>query len=139
MPARCESSPRQPRLPVKFPNDERKAIHDRVPWTRLVAATKTTYHEETVDLPDSIARNRDKLLLPEAERRLQRSTQFLRLGDGRGRLGPRAEAGHAFAARGAGESQPRPLRVPLVTYGNLEFKEMQGDVHPLAYLDKVLS
>jgi hypothetical protein len=28
---------------------------------------------------------------------------------------------------------------PMVTYGNLEFKEMQVDVHPLAYLGKVLS
>ena len=27
----------------------------------------------------------------------------------------------------------------MVTYGNLEFKEMQVDVHPLAYLGKVLS
>jgi len=77
------------------------------------------------------------ILKPNDDYSDQRS--FLRLADGRGRLGPRAEAGHAFAARGAGESQPRPLRVPLVTYGNLEFKEMQGDVHPLACLDKVLS
>jgi hypothetical protein len=28
-----------------------------------VAATKITYHQETVDLPESIARSRDKLLL----------------------------------------------------------------------------
>jgi hypothetical protein len=28
---------------------------------------------------------------------------------------------------------------PMVTYGHLEFKEMQVDVHPHAYLGKVLS
>jgi hypothetical protein len=138
MPARCESSPRQPRRPVKFPNDERKAIHDRVPWTRLVAATKTTCHEETVDLPESIARNRDKLLLkPNDDYSDQRSFFGWEMDEA---AWDRALK-QAMRSPHVVQERVSPVRSmsPLVTYGNLEFKEMQGDVHPLAYLDKVLS
>src|SRR5262249_25247879 len=41
-------------ITAKFPANERKAIRDHVPWTRLVAATKTTYDSKTVDLPEFI-------------------------------------------------------------------------------------
>src|SRR5437016_7509953 len=41
----------------KFPANERKAIRDHVPWTRLVAAAKTGYDGKTVDLPEFISRN----------------------------------------------------------------------------------
>ncbi len=47
----------------KFPAVERKAIRDHVPWTRLVSAAKTTHNEQTVDLPEFILQNREKLAL----------------------------------------------------------------------------
>src|ERR1700683_3213243 len=50
-------------LTSKFPATERKAIHDHVPWTRLVSAAKTTYNDQTIDLPEFIAQNREKLVL----------------------------------------------------------------------------
>ena len=34
-----------------FPIVERKAIRDFIPWTRVVTAGNTAYHEESVDLP----------------------------------------------------------------------------------------
>src|SRR5215813_1659643 len=48
---------------ARFPAAERKAIRDHVPWTRLVAAAKTTYEEKTVDLPEFIVQNRERLAL----------------------------------------------------------------------------
>src|SRR3954447_21358064 len=50
-------------LTAKFPVAERKAIREHVPWTRLVGATKTTYNDQTIDLPGFIAQNREKLAL----------------------------------------------------------------------------
>src|SRR6478672_1878997 len=50
-------------LTAKFPVAERKAIREHVPWTRLVAATKTTYNDQSIDLLEFIAQNRDKLAL----------------------------------------------------------------------------
>jgi uncharacterized circularly permuted ATP-grasp superfamily protein len=50
-------------LTAHFPAAERKAIRDHVPWTRLVTATKTTYEEKTVDLPEFIVQNRERLAL----------------------------------------------------------------------------
>ena len=103
-----------------------------MPWTRLVAATKTTYHEETVDLPESIARNRDKL-------RLKPNDDY---SDQRSFLGWEMDEAawdrvlkQAIRSPHVVQERVGPVRSvsPLVTYGNLEFKEMQGDVHPLAY------
>jgi len=50
-------------LTAKFPAVERKAIRDHVPWTRLVAAAKTTYEDRSVDLPEFIMQNRERLTL----------------------------------------------------------------------------
>ena len=37
-------------LTAKFPINERKAIHEHVPWTRVVKAGKTMYRDETVEI-----------------------------------------------------------------------------------------
>src|ERR1700739_3461007 len=50
-------------LTAKFPATERKAIREHVPWTRLVAATKTTYAEKTIDLVEFITQNRERMAL----------------------------------------------------------------------------
>src|SRR5689334_18428523 len=50
-------------LTAKFPILERKAIREHVPWTRLVQAAKTSYHDTTVDLPEFILQNRERLAL----------------------------------------------------------------------------
>jgi len=47
----------------EFPAAERKAIREHVPWTRLVAASKTTYEEPDIDLPEFISKNRERLAL----------------------------------------------------------------------------
>ncbi len=46
-----------------FTELERKVIHDCVPWTRRVAARRTTYRGQTIDLLEFIRKNRDGFIL----------------------------------------------------------------------------
>ncbi len=98
-------------LTAKFPAAERKAIRDHVPWTRLVAASKTTYEEQD-HRPARVHRQEPRAAGAQAQRRLQRPAHLLRLGDGRRRMGPRPQAGHACAVRGAGARGPGAFGVP---------------------------
>jgi hypothetical protein len=54
-------------ITAKFPATERKAIKDHVPWTRVVAAAKTTHKGHTVDLPEFAMKHRAKLVLKSNE------------------------------------------------------------------------
>src|SRR5215471_6228672 len=123
-------------LIAKFPAAERKAIREHVPWTRLVASTKTTYEDRAVDLTEFIARNRERLALKPND---DYSDQHTYLGwemDG-------AEWERALkqAMRSPYVVQERvePVKsvFPLMSFGHLEFREMQVDVYPHAYLGKV--
>jgi len=123
-------------LTAKFPVAERKAIRDHVPWTRLVAAVKTTYNGENIDLPEFITQNRERLTLKPNDDYSDQHTYFGWEMD---------EAGWERALKQAMRSpyvvQERvdPVRsvFPLASYGHLEFRELQVDVHPHAYLGKV--
>ncbi|HWR54799.1 MAG TPA: hypothetical protein VN428_27065, partial [Bryobacteraceae bacterium] len=48
---------------ASFPLAEKKAIRQYIPWTRMVVAGHASYHGETVDLPEFIHKNREKLVL----------------------------------------------------------------------------
>jgi hypothetical protein len=133
-------------LTAKFPPNERKAISEHVPWTRVVKAGKTTYRDETsapgqapvqtIDLLDFIRENREKLTLrPNDE-----------YSDLHSFIGYEHDEGSW--ARAIREAQRSPYVVqervapsrtvfPLMSYGHLEFKEMQVDVQPQAFLGKV--
>jgi len=123
-------------LVAKFPLNERKAIREHVPWTRVVKAGKTMHREETVDLLEFIKENRETLVLrPNDE-----------YGDLHSFVGFEHDDGSW--ARAIREAQRAPYVVqervtpartvfPLMNYGHLEFKEMQVDVQPQAFLGKV--
>ncbi len=123
-------------LTAKFPVSERKAIREHVPWTRLVAATKTTYDHKVVDLPEFITQNRERLALKPNDDYSDLHTYF-------GWEMDAAEWERALkqAMRSPYVVQERvePVRsvFPLMTFGFLEFRELQVDVHPHAYLGKV--
>jgi hypothetical protein len=123
-------------LTAKFPTTERKAIRDHVPWTRLVQATKTTFNDKTVDLPEFITQNRERLALKPNDDYSDQHTYF-------GWEMDPAEWERALkqAMRAPCVVQERvdPVRsvFPLMSFGHLEFREMQVDVHPHAYLGKV--
>jgi hypothetical protein len=46
-----------------FNEEERKIIHDHVPWSRVAVEGKTTYRGETVSFPDFLIASRDDLVL----------------------------------------------------------------------------
>jgi hypothetical protein len=121
---------------AKFPQNERKAIREHVPWTRVVRAGKATHDGQTIDLIDYIKQNREKLVLrPNDEYTDLHSFVGYEHDDG-------------SWARAIREAQRAPYVVqervvaartlfPLMSYGHLEFKEMQVDVQPQAFLGKV--
>ena len=121
-----------------FPALERKAIRDFIPWTRVVHATKTTYQDETVDLPEFILKNRERLVLkPNDDSGDQHSFRGWETD----------ESGWERALRTAMRSpyvvqekvEPISAVFPIYRYGSLEMREMQVDLHPHAYLGKVQS
>jgi hypothetical protein len=124
-------------LTAKFPINERKAIREHVPWTRVVKAGRTQHRDDTIeDLLAWIKENREQLVLrPNDE-----------YSDLHSFIGYEHDEGSwARAIREAQRSpyvvqeRVKPARTvfPLMSYGHLEFKEMQVDVQPQAFLGKV--
>ena len=121
---------------AKFPAVERKAIRDHVPWTRLVSASKTTYDDKPIDLLEFIQQNRERLALKPNDDYSDQHTYFGWEMD---------SAGWERALKQAlrtpyvvqGRVEPVKSVFPLMSYGHLEFREMQVDVHPHSYLGKV--
>jgi uncharacterized circularly permuted ATP-grasp superfamily protein len=123
-------------LTAKFPAIERKAIREHVPWTRLVQATKTTYQDAAIDLIEFITQNRERLALKPNDDYSDQHTYF------GWEMDPSEwERALKQAMRTPYVVQERvdPVRsvFPLMSFGHLEFREMQVDVHPHAYLGKV--
>jgi hypothetical protein len=123
-------------LVSKFPAAERKAIREHVPWTRLVAAAKTTYEEQSVDLPEFITQNRERLTLkPNDDSSDLHTYHGWEMDDASWDRALR----QAMRAPYVVQERVEPVlsSFPLMSFGHLEFREMQVDVHPHAYLGKV--
>ena len=124
-------------LTTKFPINERKAIKEHLPWTRVVKAGKTTGRDGVIeDLPEYIRQNRETLVLRPNDD----------YGDLNTYVGYEHDEGSWNRAVREAQMSPyvvqervKPVRTvfPLMTYGHLEFKEMQVDVQPQAFLGKV--
>jgi hypothetical protein len=123
-------------LVAKFPAAERKAIREHVPWTRLVSSTKTTYDDRTVDLTDFITRNRQRLALKPND---DYSDQHTYLGWEMDDSGWERALKQAMRTPYVVQERVEPVltKFPLMSFGQLEFRDMQVDVHPHAYLGKV--
>lgn len=119
-----------------FPSEERRIIHDYIPWTRVVAATKTTYHDQTVDLLEFILKNRERLVLkpndesveqhcfrgwentePVWEKALKTAMRTPYV------VQEKVESSHAI--------------FPVLASGQMEMRDMHVDLHPHAFLGKV--
>jgi hypothetical protein len=124
-------------LTAKFPINERKAIREHVPWTRVVKPGKSAYHDETIDdLVEYIKQNREKLVLrPNDEYSDMHSFIGYEHDEGSWARAIR----EALRAPYVVQERVKPARTvfPLMNYGHLEFKEMQVDVQPQAFLGKV--
>jgi len=123
-------------LTTKFPPNERKAIKEHLPITRVVKAGKVTWRDESVDLLEFIQKNREALVL-------RPNDDYSDLHSYVG-----YEHDETSWARAIREAQRAPYVVqelakpartvfPVMNYGHLEFKEMQVDVQPQAFLGKV--
>jgi uncharacterized circularly permuted ATP-grasp superfamily protein len=123
-------------LVSKFPIHERKAIKEHLPWTRVVKAGKATRGAESVDLLEFIKQNRETLVLRPNDEYTDLTTFVGYEHD---------EGSWARALREAQrapyvvQERVEPVRTlfPLMSFGHLEFKEMQVDVQPQAFLGKV--
>jgi uncharacterized circularly permuted ATP-grasp superfamily protein len=123
-------------LTAKFPVAERKAIREHVPWTRLVQATKTTYQEKSIDLMEFVTQNRERLALKPNDDYSDLHTYFgweMELAEWERALKQAMRSPYVVQER----VEPVRSVFPLASFGNLEFREMQVDVHPHAYLGKV--
>jgi hypothetical protein len=123
-------------LTAKFPVAERKAIREHVPWTRLVAPMKTTYGEQTVDLPEFILQNREKLVLKPND---DFSDMHCFFGWELDEAAWDRALKQALRAPYVVQEKVEAVRAmfPLLSYGHLEFREMRVDVHNHAYSGKV--
>jgi hypothetical protein len=123
-------------LTAKFPAAERRAIHDHMPWTRLVTPGKTTYHEKPIDLLDFIHQNREKLVLkPNDDYSDQHSFAGSELDQSAWERAIRQSQRTPYVVQE--KVEPARSVFPMVTYGHLEYREMQVDVHPQAFQGKV--
>ncbi len=123
-------------LTAKFPAVERKAIRDHVPWTRLVTPGKTAYRERTIDLLDFIHQHREKLVLkPNDDYSDQQSFVGSDLDQMAWERAVRQSQRSPYVVQERVE--PAMSVFPMMTYGHLEYREMQVDVHPQTFLGKV--
>jgi len=123
-------------LTAKFPAAERKAIRDHVPWTRLVAPGKTKYHGRNIDLMEFILQKREKLVLkPNDDYSDQHSFVGSELDQNAWERAVRQTQRTAYVVQE--KVEPAKSVFPMLTYGHLEYREMQVDVHPQAFLGKV--
>lgn len=123
-------------LTAKFPQNERKAIKEHVPWTRVVRAGKATHGNQSVDLLEFIKQHRETLVLrPNDEYSDLHSFVGYEHDDGSWARAIREAQRSPYVVQ---EGVPPARTVfPLMSYGHLEFKEMQVDVQPQAFLGKV--
>lgn len=123
-------------ITAAFPLAERKAIREYIPWTRVVTAAKTTFHNEQIDLPEFILKNREKLVLKPND--VSSDHHSFRGWEA-------DEAGWERALKTAMRSpyvvQERVVPIselfPIYRYGEVELRDMNIDVHPHAFLGKV--
>src|SRR5437899_1485902 len=116
-------------LTQKFPAAERKAINDHVPWTRLVAATKTTYRGKTIDLQEFILKHREKLVLKPNDDYTGQGSFF---GWETNDSGWERALRQALQTPYVVQEKVEPARsvFPLRGEAGLDFREMRVDVYP---------
>jgi hypothetical protein len=119
-----------------FPLMERKAIREFIPWTRMVAQINTSYKDQTVDLPEFILKNRERLVLKPND---SSTDQHAFHGSQTDDSGWEKALKQALRSPYVVQEEVAPTRFPfpVYQYGSLQMKEMRVDVHPHSFLGKV--
>ncbi len=121
---------------ASFPAAERRAIREFVPWTRVVSAAKATYQGAPIDLPEFIMKEQAKLVLrPNDDNPDLPTFRGAEVDASRWERALRVAMRSPYVAQEVVE----PVRslFPMLTYGHLEMRELNVEVHPHAYLGKV--
>jgi hypothetical protein len=112
-----------------LPAADRKMIRTFVPWTRVVTARKTKRHDQEIDLPEFILRQREHLVLLPSENATDQ-----RVFIGAQMTMPAWDRALRQALRTPYVVQERPSsnreRFPVYQYGELKMKEAEVTVHP---------
>lgn len=123
-------------LTSRFPAVERKAIREYLPWTRVVADTKTTYGDRVVDLSEFILRNREKLVLkPNDGSPDTPSVRGWEIDDSGWEKALKQAARRPYVVQERIEDTP--VAFPILNAGRLEYRDMHVDVTPHVFLGKV--
>jgi hypothetical protein len=119
-----------------FPAAEKKSIRQYIPWTRVVAQAKTTYQNQTVDLPAFILKNREKLALkPNDDSGENHAVLGWETDDAGWDRALRRALRTPYVVQEKVEATYAPF--PVLHYGELEIRQMKVDLRPHAYLGKV--
>jgi uncharacterized circularly permuted ATP-grasp superfamily protein len=123
---------------AKFPAAERKAIRDHIPWTRLVAQTKTTYKRKAVDLPEFILQHRERLVLKPND--ATTDMHSFRGWESDSAAWDRALKTALRSPYVVQERVEAPrFEFPVHQFGRTEMRNMEVDVFPHIFLGKVES
>jgi hypothetical protein len=126
------------KLTEKFPAAEKKAIREHVPWTRLVREGKTTHNSRNVDLLEWVRKHREKLALkPNDDYTGQGSFFGWEMNEEAWERAIRQALRQPYVAQE--KVEPARSVFPLRGDGAIEFRETRVDVHPQAYMGKILS
>jgi hypothetical protein len=123
-------------ITADFPAAEKKAIEQHIPWTRVVAPTKTTYKGQTIDLIEFILKNRESLVLRPndviSEERVWVGAETSP-GDWERALRTALRSPYVVQEK----VQTKAIPFPLYQFGSIEMRNMLVDVQPHIYLGKV--
>ncbi len=123
-------------ITAKFPAAERKVIRQHVPWTRVVAATKTTYKDKVIDLPEFIAKHRENFVLkPNDVTTDHHAYAGWEMDEAGWHRAIRTALRNSYVVQERVEQ--KSYLFPLLQFGSLEMKSMAVDVQPHVYLGKV--
>ncbi len=119
-----------------FPAAERKAIRESIPWTRVVAAGKTTWQGQTVDLIDFMLKKRESLVLrPNEDSSELHSTDGSQVDNAGWERALRTALRNPFVVQE--RVAAHPVSFPLDHYGEIVYRDLNVDVAPHAFLGKV--
>jgi hypothetical protein len=121
---------------AKFPAAERKAISEYIPWTRVVANTKTTLKGKQIDLTDYILKNRASLVLkPNEEMSEFPVVQGADVDEARWHSALKRALATPYVVQERVEPVVAPF--PMRSYAGLDYRTMNIEVHPHSFLGKV--
>ncbi len=121
---------------ASFPAAERKAIKEHLPWTRLVTQSKTTYRGKSIDLPEFILKNREKLVLkPNDSTPDLHSHRGWESDDAAWDRALKAAFRTPYVVQERIDAGRAPF--PVYQSGKCEIREMAVEVHPHLYMGKM--